>query len=364
MLRTEQTNNSNNNYRNIIPKNNSNINNNSNSNSTTGVFVLDPTAKPISHNQRSWSKPDGGKDNMSGIQRLLHFLLKNGGENLRKYLGKTINGNPFKASKIKTIINCRQYFLEQGVVRTTSQIKTRINKLVTMQYHDAYRVWNLRNKGSVEFDDSASGKRKSNRKLDLICPQFFDMKIIMDTIETKFPMMPNSNSPIASSDDEADEENDDEEADEAEAEAEDETVIEVSNRPLLSKRDSPRSSSPSSSSSSSSSPSPFTSLKPRVRGLGKKRNQTVAEILESQEESAEKRFRVFVERIKDYHDSRIALLTTKYENHRKDRLNKEREDREMDRALLLIKTKAEVFGWSEERFDEEIAKHINKETSN
>ncbi|OAD65665.1 hypothetical protein PHYBLDRAFT_175846 [Phycomyces blakesleeanus NRRL 1555(-)] len=80
--------------KNIVPK--SNI-------STTSVFAIQASA-PL---HASWSKPDG-----------------DGRKNLEKYLGGTINGRIFKATKSGVINQCSQYFLEQGVIRTNSQIKT------------------------------------------------------------------------------------------------------------------------------------------------------------------------------------------------------------------------------------------------
>ncbi|KAL0081445.1 hypothetical protein F4703DRAFT_1931068 [Phycomyces blakesleeanus] len=127
---------------------------------------------------------------MISLGKILHFLLKNSKNNLKKYLGKTPDGKKFKINNTGIINNCKQYFDEQEIDQPASQIKTRINHLINKQYCNAYRVLTQSGEGSYGFDNSV-------RRLNDICPDLFRLKEIMQTRMTKSLCVSNSDKPVS-----------------------------------------------------------------------------------------------------------------------------------------------------------------------
>ncbi|OAD69435.1 hypothetical protein PHYBLDRAFT_149221 [Phycomyces blakesleeanus NRRL 1555(-)] len=267
---------------------------------------------------------------MSSIEQLLHFLLKDGGKNLEKYLGRIINGRTFKATK-------------SGVIN---------------------QFWDQSSKESHGFDDSVSGKAEFNKRLNTICPEFFEMKIIMKTRKTASPCVSNSNIPLVFSDNDddddldsaqEDESNGGKDAGEGEGGSEDEDcdkmkrvngIIIRDSVLLVSEADLPSS----------------------LRAAN-----------ESKEERAEKKLKIISGCAKWFQDAKVSLLELQYERDREDKLKiiaDKREERgkkndeerlerlkknKEDQVVKMLEIKARLFRWSEEKFDKKYTKYLIKQ---
>ncbi|OAD76936.1 hypothetical protein PHYBLDRAFT_142444 [Phycomyces blakesleeanus NRRL 1555(-)] len=166
----------------------------SNSNSEISLSTEDNHA--IKNEYKTWYKHDGGKDGLTSMERLQQFMLMNGGENLNMYLGGDKEGRTFKSSKITILNKCNQYFQEQGVYRTTAQIKSKLNNLLTKQYGEVYRVWKNSIKNNSNDEGSTSEKEGLESELNQICPAFFQMEKVMSNRKTGSPAVCDTTKPM------------------------------------------------------------------------------------------------------------------------------------------------------------------------
>ncbi|KAL0079043.1 hypothetical protein J3Q64DRAFT_1763313 [Phycomyces blakesleeanus] len=322
-------------------------------------FTFDYSRRsPVTY--QSWKKLDGGKDNMSGLGRLLQFLLKDDGKNLYLYIGRSKEGYKVKASKTKVINECKQIFLDQGISRTTAQIKTKLNNLLNKKYRRAYNLWTESNESPFSGDRSESEKEELEKKCNEICQDFFKLKEILGERPEAPPVQvikapvieveKENPEPVAPQEvaaavvveeeeeaDDDDDEDDDEEEEEEEELDEGENSDEDSSSPSLDNQ-------PSSASSG--------------RTRGKKRANSYLQVAEENKRNSQKRAKALEESVKKFNSAKIAMIKSQ---HAKELEARQRKDH-LDADIKIIEMKAKLFGWSEEKIDEELLKCRNKST--
>lgn len=85
------------------------------------------TSRPGRSKYVVWNKNDGGSDNLTPIERLIYFLLMNGGDNLDLYIGNQEENKVVGRTRAAVIQNCVDYFKERGIKVTASSVRSKIN---------------------------------------------------------------------------------------------------------------------------------------------------------------------------------------------------------------------------------------------
>ncbi|KAI9359460.1 hypothetical protein BD770DRAFT_471813 [Pilaira anomala] len=137
-----------------------------------------------------WNKNDGGSDNLTPIERLIYFLLMNGGDNLDLYIGNQEENKVVGRTRAVVIQNCVEYFKERGIKVTASSVRSKINIILETGAED-----------SNTSDTKNTGKRtkeECEEKLSRVCPRFSVIKEMLNSHQANTPFYINNNLPTMS----------------------------------------------------------------------------------------------------------------------------------------------------------------------
>ncbi|KAI7874429.1 uncharacterized protein EV154DRAFT_578326 [Mucor mucedo] len=156
---------------------------------TTEPASIDPSESVAvttkKQTRKAWKLKDGGRDGMTSIGRLVHFLTEDGATMLFAFLGCDNNAESVSGDKRDTVAGkAKEYFDSVGASkRTKAQILDRMNKLLLTQYSEAYRMWKQSGEGATEENPPFEVA------LNKVCAHFHLLRSVMGSRRTD-PALP------------------------------------------------------------------------------------------------------------------------------------------------------------------------------